>query len=1468
MTLSANSVTATTFSPPLSSVSEQQAGWLLIRAAENLLKSLSRGQAITAPMMRDAMVAAFGGFDSAGAWTWKLAYEALEAAQVMFLRRYLSGMKASATTPEQLLSMLGKLAALTPTQTRRSEESALLQQFSTPIELAAIAVSAAAITANDVVLEPSAGTGILAVHADVTGAWVVLNELADTRARMLELLFPGAPVTRFNAEHIDDRLPEGFAPSVVLMNPPFSAAPNVSGTHAGVDLRHIRSAINRLAPGGRLVAITSFGLTPSNAKYEAAFRELAKTSTLVFTAGLATGFFKRHGTSIETRMLVFDKHPEPLGHVTAHALCNSFEELARALPHNLPPRLPVAPTFTPVFGAARFPNPQAKSTPSASTFGPAAPPAVSPRNSADLKRSPSPSVVGTSKLQARSGFEEGMTAVELTYEVIETPEARMTSADALYEPYAPERIRIPGAKPHPTKLVQSAAMASVVPPIPTYRPHLLPGVVENGLLSDAQLETLIYAGEAHEKFLMGHWRLDEAMMLHPAAEADGTTYRRAFFIGDGTGSGKGRQVTGIVLDNWLKGRRRALWISKSEDLLEDAQRDWSDLGMEKLLVVPQARYKPTKPITLSEGVLFTTYATLRSETQDGVARVDQLVKWLGQDFDGVIIFDEAHAMGNAAPSNTDRGQQRGSQQGIKGLHLQRLLPKARIVYVSATGATVVENLAYAERLGLWGSDDLPFDTRQKFVSAMHEGGVAAAEVLARDLKSLGFYTARSLSYEGIEVDILEHELTSAQVKTYDAYADAYQLIHANLTAALMSSNVTGDEGTRNPQAKSAAMSAFEGAKLRFFQHLITGMKVPSLIRAAETDLAAGDAVVVQLVSTSEAVMDRRLADIPPTEWNDLSIDVTPREYIFDYLKSSFPTQLYEVYTDENGKECSRPVVDAMGNPVQCRDAVRRRDRMIEHLAALAPVQSALDQLIQHFGTDMVAEVTGRSRRIVKRRAKHGDVLAVETRPGSANIAETQAFMDNLKRILIFSDAGGTGRSYHADLGAVNQRRRIHYLLEGGWIASNAIQGLGRTNRTNQAHPPRFRPVTTNVRGERRFISTISRRLDSLGAITRGERKTGGQGLYKASDSLENRYAYDALRHFYRLMIEGKIACCSLQRFTDATGLRLTSETGALLADPPPLTRFLNRLLALQISLQNELFAVFEALIAARVESAIAGGTYDVGLETISADSIMVAARNTIATNAATGAITEILEVKRRERNTPLTGAKAMEMARAHGSILVANTRSGRAAVQIPWSSLTLDDGTVKKRVLLLRPMEQQAVGIDDMLESSWGAADAETFTRLWEDEIAKVPTFKDSRFHIITGLLLPIWKRLPMENPRIYRFVTDEGENVIGRLVPPECLDAFDAPASEPLNRDEVWEQLMSGIAFTLEPDLRLRKVMSMGRTRFELTNFDADALDRFKAMGLFTEMISYRTCLFVPVSDEGKEALARLLSKHPVLAS
>jgi hypothetical protein len=368
------------------------------------------------------------------------------------------------------------------------------------------------------------------------------------------------------------------------------------------------------------------------------------------------------------------------------------------------------------------------------------------------------------------------------------------------------------------------------------------------------------------------------------------------------------------------------------------------------------------------------------------------------------------------------------------------------------------------------------------------------------------------------------------------------------------------------------------------------------------------------------LLDRRLAEIPTAEWADLTIDITPREYVLDYLSHSFPTQLFELYSDDEGNLLSRPAYDADGNPVISREAVERRDRMIEHLASLPPVQGALDQILHRFGTDLVAEVTGRSRRIVKRSepapAKAGDRLCVETRAASANFAETAAFMDDNKRILIFSDAGGTGRSYHADLGCKNQRQRVHYLLEPGWRADAAIQGLVRSNRTNQKQPPVFRPVATNVKGEKRFLSTIARRLDTLGAITRGQRQTGGQGLFRADDNLESPYAKAALRQFYQLLYAGKIEGCSLGEFQDATGLDLVDQDGSLKEGLPPITQFLNRILALRIAMQNLLFVAFEQLLDARIEAAVTSGTYDIGVETLTAESFHVVERRTVHTHAA------------------------------------------------------------------------------------------------------------------------------------------------------------------------------------------------------------------------------------------------------------
>ena len=1469
-------------SVPASPGSEPSTHDALFTAATTLLPVLETGRALDAATLRDAMTRALGATDARGAWVWKDAYEAAEGAIVLFIRRHGRAMRRHAGAgpdgPAAMLRMLEAVAALEPSHTKRSEEQVRLQQFSTPLPLAYVALRAAAIRPGDAVLEPSAGTGMLAVMAECAlgseAGNLHLNEIADARRALLSRLFPETLVTGVNAENAADRLP-GARPTVVIMNPPFSATPGVHHIRHDTDLRHVRSAFSMLPPGGRLVAITSANCIPGDSDWNGAFGRLDPPARIVFTTAVDGRVYARRGTRFDTRLTVLDRADQPGVDVDAHARAETAAELLEAVMARVPSRLPVEVSNAP---------------------------AVPVRDLFGNRATPRPSKPKTAPAPASAPAHDWGPVSELTVET-GPADAAADAGQAVsgpYESWRPCAVRIPGAVVHPTPLVQSAAMAAVPHPAPSYRPLLPERVVTDGLLSDAQLESVVLAGEAHQGHLATSYRIgsgwetvqrcgdedqgDITMTDEGEILSAPVRFRRGWMLGDGTGCGKGRQVAAIILDGWLRGRKRALWLSQSDKLLEDARRDWTALGGREDDLIPLGDFQQGAEIPHSTGILFATYATLRSPSRQGrPSRLDQIVGWLaggtGEEdrhaFDGAVVFDEAHAMANAAGGKGARGDVKPSAQGRAGLRLQNALPDARIAYVSATGATTVQGLAYAGRLGLWAATETPFESRSDFVSAMEAGGVAAMEVVARDLKALGLYQARALAYDGVEVDILVHELSDEQRRIYDAYAGAFKIIHANIEAALEATGIVQEGSTLNRNAKSAALSAFEGAKQRFFGHLLTAMKCPSLIRAIEADLDAGRSAVIQLVSTGEALMERRIAEIPASEWDDLGIDLTPREAVLDFLAHAFPVQLQEPFTDADGHLMSRPAKDAEGRPVLCREALAQRDALIVRLASLPPVHTALDQIVQHFGHEAVAEVTGRSRRVLRISDGTGERLALRSRPVSANLSETAAFMEGSKRILVFSMAGGTGRSYHADLSSLNTERRVHYLLEPGWRADQAIQGLGRTHRTHQASAPLFRPVTTNVKGERRFIATIARRLDSLGAITRGQRDSqtamGGSDatLFRASDNLESIYAKAALRRFYLALSYGNIPGWPLGRFEDATGLKLTWE-GSLKEDLPPMPRFLNRLLALPIDEQNQLFAELEDRIAAGIEQAMEAGTYEVGVETVRADSLSVAGRETLYEHPGAGAATELVEIVRRDRLEPTSADEALAIgAQTDGvPVLMVNSRSDRAAVVLPAPSRMFDDGGVQERVRLLRPASRDPMTRTELDASNWRKAAETEWRRLWDHGIAGLPSHKESRFWLAAGLLLPVWDRLPSENMRVRRLKTDDGEALIGRVLDAGQVravrSAFGLAGTLAMTGAEAFEEVMGrGTALALANGWRLARRRIMGADRVEIEGpVDSDT-EVLKRMGCAVEIISWRMRVFVP----GPDLLERVIQRWPLAA-
>ena len=104
----------------------------LFHAATALAQLLGQGRAIDSRSLRSAMEAAFGASDADGAWVWKDAYEACEAAQILFLRKFGGAMRSRAGSPETMLDMLTRLAAITSATTlsRSSLEKADSRQSS------------------------------------------------------------------------------------------------------------------------------------------------------------------------------------------------------------------------------------------------------------------------------------------------------------------------------------------------------------------------------------------------------------------------------------------------------------------------------------------------------------------------------------------------------------------------------------------------------------------------------------------------------------------------------------------------------------------------------------------------------------------------------------------------------------------------------------------------------------------------------------------------------------------------------------------------------------------------------------------------------------------------------------------------------------------------------------------------------------------------------------------------------------------------------------------------------------------------------------------------------------------------------------------------------------------------------------------------------------------------------------------
>jgi len=703
---------------------------------------------------------------------------------------------------------------------------------------------------------------------------------------------------------------------------------------------------------------------------------------------------------------------------------------------------------------------------------------------------------------------------------VETAEEEAAIASApVFRAYRPLKVKY--GLSHPEPIVESCSMASVEPPDVFYRPglpsSLLSGRRGGGndslhpewlphdacALSAAQLEALVYAGQRHSQ-----------------QNPDDT--RGGFFIGDGTGVGKGREIASIILDNVAQGRYRSIWVSLSTALYYDAKRDFRDLGRADINVYPLHKlpYGQLDPAEVGDGVMFCTYQSLIAQNKHSERRIDQLVTWAAASgdparFEGCICFDEAHRAKNLA---LDRGG-KGTKTGEMVLGIQKQLPQARVLYVSATAAAEVKDLGYMSRLGLWGRGT-PFPDFSTFAAKIERAGVGAMELLAMDMKARGMFVSRMLAFTGCSFEVRECTLDQQNERLYD---EAVELWDDMLTALEKCVEMCGSDGAH-------PLRLYWGAHQSFFKQLLNSIKARNAIDETEEALRQGKCVVIGLLSTGEAKANEA-AERENRAGRELDSEVsTPQEIARSLIEQHLPTTRAEGAPRDGGGLTNG--FDLLEQPA-VPEAVQIRAELLRRLDAIDMPSNALDLVIGHFGVEHVAEMTGRKMRFVKDgaggtrwepRAQNG------VSQDQINIAEKDAFMGGTKRVAIISDAASSGISLHADPRFANTRQRLHITLELAWSADKMLQQFGRTHRSNQITAPHYVLLVSNVGGEKRFASSVARRLEMLGAITRGDRR-GGHGA--AADlvqyNLDTVHGHTALALMFDAVAEKSEAAALWER---------------------------------------------------------------------------------------------------------------------------------------------------------------------------------------------------------------------------------------------------------------------------------------------------------------------------------------------------
>ncbi|MEE6504128.1 hypothetical protein FKM82_005070 [Ascaphus truei] len=1147
-----------------------------------------------------------------------------------------------------------------------------------------------------------------------------------------------------------------------------------------------------------------------------------------------------------------------------------------------------------------------------------------------------------------------------------------------YAEYMP--IKLKAGLRHPDPVVETSSLSSVTPPDVWFQASIPEETVDNGWLSALQLEAVTYAAQQHETYL-------------PNGE------RAGFLIGDGAGVGKGRTIAGIIFENYLLSRKRSLWFSVSNDLKYDAERDLRDIGAKNIQVHSLNKFKYGKISSkhngsVKKGVIFATYSSLIGESQSGgkyKTRLKQLLHWCGDEFDGVIVFDECHKAKNLCPV----GSSKPTKTGLAVLELQNKLPKARVVYASATGASEPRNMAYMSRLGIWG-EGTPFREFNDFIQAVERRGVGAMEIVAMDMKLRGMYIARQLSFTGVTFKIEEVPLSHIYVKMYNKSVKLWVLARERFQQA-------ADLIDAEQRMKKSMWGQFWSAHQRFFKYLCIASKVRRVVQLAREEIKNGKCVVIGLQSTGEARTLEALEE-GGGELNDfvstakgvlqslvekhfpapdrkklfslLGIDLSaqsnnnsPRDSpckdnkakkrkgdelsreakkprksgglagsssdemdsasdasdkdaeseseSFKSVSSGDDEDDFNPFRDESSEDneddpwlirkdhkkskdkkkkkksidpdsihsallasglgSKRPSFSSVVKPapvssvihpppapasintsyscVTSQDAVERAQQMkkelldkLDDLAEVLP-PNTLDELIDELGgPDNVAEMTGRKGRVV---SNDDGSISYESRSELdvpveiLNITEKQRFMDGEKNIAIISEAASSGISLQADRRVKNQRRRVHMTLELPWSADRAIQQFGRTHRSNQVTAPEYVFLISELAGEQRFASIVAKRLESLGALTHGDRRaTESRDLSRFN--FDNKYGRNALEIVMKSIVNLDAPLVSppadypgdffkdVRQGLIGVGLINVEDRSGILTldkDYNNIGKFLNRILGMEVHQQNSLFQYFSDTLSAVILNAKKNGRYDMGILDLGSGDEKVRkadVKKFLTPGYSTSGHVELytISVERGMSWEDATKIWAEQIGPDDGFYLSLQIRNNKKT-----AILVKEINPKKKLFLVYRPNTGKQLKLETLadLKKKYKKVVSEDAVSHWREQYTSSAVIcthaywrgnckkaslglvceiglRCRTYYVLCGSVLSVWTKVEgvlasvsgtNVKMQIVRLRTEDGQRIVGLIIPANCfsslvtlLSTSDQSQQIAVQQQQMWQQL------------------------------------------------------------------------------